>query len=128
VFDQDEAKDFYVDKLGCEVAADMAMDGMRFLLVRAPEQPDVQLILSAPGPPIMDRETAEAVRTLVAKGSLGPGGFVTADCQATYQKLEANGVEFLEEPEERFYGTDAAFRDPFGNHWRLTQVKNMASG
>lgn len=47
------------------------------------------------------------------------------DCRATFEELKARGVEFIEEPEERFYGVDAAFRDPFGNHWRLTQPKTL---
>ena len=62
----------------------------------------------------------------MAKGFLGPGGLVTKDCRKTAEELKARGVEFLEEPEERFYGIDAGFRDPFGNHWRLTQLLEPA--
>ncbi|WP_205745862.1 VOC family protein [Egibacter rhizosphaerae] len=60
---------------------------------------------------------------MIATGHLGPGAFATKDCRATYRELKAKGVEFIEEPEERFYGIDAAFRDPFGNHWRLTNAR-----
>ena len=95
---------------------------MRFVLVTAPEQPDVPLMLAVPGPPVMDEATAEQIRALTAKGFLGPGGLVTKDCRKTTAELKARGVEFLEEPEERFYGIDAGFRDPFGNHWRLTEL------
>jgi uncharacterized glyoxalase superfamily protein PhnB len=123
VTDQDEAYDFYVNKLGCKVSTDVEMDGFRYLLVTGPEQPDVHIMLTKPEPPIMSEETAESIRTLMATGHLGPGGFATSDCRATYQDLKAKGVEFIDEPEERFYGIDAGFRDPFGNHWRLTQVK-----
>ncbi|QBI18577.1 hypothetical protein ER308_02680 [Egibacter rhizosphaerae] len=66
---------------------------------------------------------AEQIRSLIATGHLGPGAFATKDCRATYRELKAKGVEFIEEPEERFYGIDAAFRDPFGNHWRLTNAR-----
>jgi extradiol dioxygenase family protein len=81
-------------------------------------------MLVVPGPPLVDGPIAEQIRSLIATGHLGPGAFATEDCWATYRDLEAKGVEFIEEPEERFYGIDAAFRDPFGNHWRLTQRKD----
>jgi len=122
VLDQDEALDFYVGKLGFSVQTDVTVEGTRFVLVTAPEQPDVPLMLAVPGPPVMDAATGEQIRALTAKGFLGPGGLVTRDCRKTTEELKARGVEFLEEPEERFYGIDAAFRDPFGNHWRLTEL------
>ncbi len=123
VFDQDEAYDFYVNKLGLSVTVDQPMDGGagRWLLVHAPDQPDTPIMLAVPGPPIMDEATAAKIRELVATGFLGPGALRTDDCRATYKELQARGVEFIEEPSERFYGIDAGFRDPFGNHWRLNQ-------
>ena len=122
VLDQDQALDFYVGKLGFSVHTDVRADGMRFVLVTAPEQPDVPLMLAVPGPPVMDAATTEQTRSLMAKGFLGPGSLVTGDCRKTTEELRARGVEILEEPEERFYGIDAGFRDPFGNHWRLTEL------
>jgi uncharacterized glyoxalase superfamily protein PhnB len=121
VLDQDEAYEFYVGKLGFKVATDMELDGFRYLVVHPADQPEVMLMLSLPGLATMDDATAEAMRTLISTGHLGPGAFATKDCRATYEELKAKGVEFVEEPEERFYGIDAGFRDPFGNHWRLTQ-------
>ncbi|MGH9244611.1 MAG: VOC family protein, partial [Acidimicrobiales bacterium] len=88
-------------------------------------QPEVPLMLVVPGAPAVDGETAEQIRSLVATGYLRPGALATKDCWATYRELKAKGVEFIEDPEERFYGIDAAFRDPFGNHWRLTQPKEI---
>jgi catechol 2,3-dioxygenase-like lactoylglutathione lyase family enzyme len=122
VFDHDVAKEFYVDKLGCEVVSELQFDGVRWLSVCWPEQPELQLALNIPGPPLTDPQTTEEIKALVSKGMLSPGGFRTSDCVAAYEKLKANGVEFTDAPEERFYGIDAGFRDPFGNHWRLTQV------
>jgi catechol 2,3-dioxygenase-like lactoylglutathione lyase family enzyme len=121
VLDQDEALEFYVGKLGFAVQTDIEAEGVRFVLVTAPEQPDVPLMLAVPGPPVMDETTAEQVRVLMAKGFLGPGSLTTKDCRGTAAELKARGVEILEEPEERFYGIDAGFRDPFGNQWRLTE-------
>jgi catechol 2,3-dioxygenase-like lactoylglutathione lyase family enzyme len=125
VLDMDQARDFYVGTLGFEIDVDMVQDGFHWLVVHAPQQPEVPLMLVVPGPPVMDGELAEQIRSLVATGFLGPGAFATDDCWATYHELKAKGVEFIEEPEERFYGIDAGFRDPFGNHWRLTQRKKV---
>jgi uncharacterized glyoxalase superfamily protein PhnB len=75
-----------------------------------------------PGPPAYDDSTADQIRELVAKGAAGGGViFETDDCQGTYEELRAAGVEFTQEPTERFYGTDCALRDPFGNPIRITQ-------
>jgi catechol 2,3-dioxygenase-like lactoylglutathione lyase family enzyme len=121
VLDQDEALDFYVGKLGMVVHTDADLGVMRFLTVNFPDQPDVELVLMLPGPPVHDDATAAQTRELVAKGAAGGMIFETEDCRRDYKRLKAAGVEFTQEPEERFYGTDCAFRDPFGNPIRLTQ-------
>jgi catechol 2,3-dioxygenase-like lactoylglutathione lyase family enzyme len=122
VLDQDEALDFYVGKLGMAVHTDADLGVMRFLTVTVPDQPDLQLVLMKPGPPAYDDATASQIRELVAKGGGGGGViFETDDCQATYERLRAAGVEFTQEPVKRFYGTDCALRDPSGNSIRFTQ-------
>jgi hypothetical protein len=89
--------------------------------VSPPSQPDHELILLEPGPPMMDAETAEQVKTLVAKGVLGPGVLGTDDCRSTYAELTERGVSFLSEPAERFYGIEATLRDNSGNWFSMTQ-------
>jgi catechol 2,3-dioxygenase-like lactoylglutathione lyase family enzyme len=121
VLDQDEALEFYVGKLGLEVHTDADMGEMRWLTVSVPGQPEIEIMLLTPGPPALDPETAEQTRELVTKGALGALIFKTADCRATYAELRERGIEFTQEPEERFYGTDCALRDPFGNHIRITE-------
>jgi catechol 2,3-dioxygenase-like lactoylglutathione lyase family enzyme len=122
VLDQDQALDFYVGKLGMVVHTDADLGVMRFLTVNFPDQPDVQLVLMIPGQPVHDDATAAEVRELMAKGAAGGGLiFETDDCRATHERLRAAGVEFTQEPTERFYGTDCALRDPFGNPLRFTQ-------
>ena len=122
VLDQDEALDFYVGKLGMVVHTDADLGFMRWLTVTAPDEPDLQVGLMLPGPPAYDDATAEQIRELVAKGGAGGGLiFATDDCRATYDRLLAAGVEFTQEPTERFYGIDCALRDPFGNPSRFTQ-------
>jgi predicted enzyme related to lactoylglutathione lyase len=127
VHDQDEALAFYTEKVGLEVRADVTLPEMgdfRWLTVGPPGQEDISIVLMAiPGPPVMDAETAGQVADLMAKGFAGTVFLTTDDCQASYEELEARGVEFTEAPEERPYGIDAGFRDPSGNAFRLTQVK-----
>jgi catechol 2,3-dioxygenase-like lactoylglutathione lyase family enzyme len=121
VLDQDEALEFYTQKLGFEVNTDAEMDDFRWLTVNAPERPDHELILLVPGPPMMDEESAAQVKALVAKGVLGACAFETDDCRATHAQLNERGVTFLTEPTERFYGIEATFRDNSGNWFSMTQ-------
>jgi uncharacterized glyoxalase superfamily protein PhnB len=131
VNDQDEALEFYTQKLGMEVRIDARMPEMgnfRWLTVGPVGQPDVSIVLMAiPGPPIMDADTAEQVRTLMAKGFAGTVFLTTDDCQASYEELKGRGVEFSEPPEDRPYGIDSGFRDPSGNSIRVTQVRELAT-
>ena len=131
VHDQDEALDFYTKKLGMEVRADVTvpeLGNFRWLTVGPANQPDFAITLMAiPGPPVMDPETADQVRDLMAKGFAGAIFLTTDDVHADYEQLRARGVEFSEEPEERPYGIDSGFHDPSGNTFRLTQVKEIAA-
>ena len=126
VHDQDEALTFYTQKIGMEVRSDVTvpeLGNFRWLAVGPPGQPDVALVLMAiPGPPVMDAETAEEVRALMAKGFAGTIFLTTEDVASDYEELKGRGVEFTEAPEPRPYGIDSAFRDPSGNSVRLTQV------
>src|SRR5947209_20080765 len=122
VLDEDEALSFYVGKLGMLVQTDAVLATMRFLTVSTADDPDQQLSLAVPGPPLYDDATTAEIRELVAKGAAGGGViFETDDCHGTYERLRAAGVEFTQEPVERFYGIDCALRDPFGNSIRITQ-------
>jgi catechol 2,3-dioxygenase-like lactoylglutathione lyase family enzyme len=131
VHDQDEALDFYTKKLGMEVRSDVTlaeMGNFRWLTVGPAGQPDVAIVLMAiPGPPVMDAATAEQVKSLMAKGFAGTIFLTTDDVHASYEELKSRGVEFVEDPEERPYGIDSAFRDPSGNSFRLTEVREMAN-
>ena len=126
VNDQDEALAFYTDKLGWEVRADVTLPEMgdfRWLTVGPAEQPDISVVLmQIPGPPVFEEETAAMLREVVARGVAAPIFLTTDDCQAAYEELKERGVEFVDTPEERPYGIDSSFRDPSGNHIRLTQV------
>jgi predicted enzyme related to lactoylglutathione lyase len=127
VHDQDEALAFYTEKLGMELREDVTvpeLGNFRWLSVGPVGQPDVAIVLMAvPGPPVFDDETAEALKTLVAKGAASGLFFVTDDIQETYEELVERGVEISQAPEQRPYGIDAGFRDPSGNHMRVMQAR-----
>jgi catechol 2,3-dioxygenase-like lactoylglutathione lyase family enzyme len=131
VHDQDEALAFYTEKLGMEVRADVTLPELgdfRWLTVGPPGQEDFAITLMAiPGAPVMDAETADEVRNLMSKGFAGTVFLTTDDVHASYEELKSRGVEFTETPEERPYGIDSGFRDPSGNSFRLTQVRELAS-
>lgn len=125
VQDQDEALDFYTCKLGMETRTDVTMPefgGFRWLAVGPVAQPDMAIVLMAmPSPPVADKETAAQIRDLTAKGYTGQLFLATDDIRAAVKELAEHGIEFTEELQERSYGIDAAFRDPSGNHIRITQ-------
>lgn len=130
VHDQDEALAFYTEKLGFEVRADVSppeLEGFRWLTVSPPGQEDVSIVLMAiPGPPMFEPDTVRQITELMAKGCAGTVFLTTDDCRKSYEELTARGVEFVDEPFEQPYGIDSSFRDPSGNHFRLTQVKDDA--
>lgn len=125
VHDQDEALAFYTEKLGMELREDVTvpeMGNFRWLSVGVPGQPDVAIALMAvPGPPVFDEDTRKQILALLAKGVEGGLFFATDDVQVTYEELKGRGVEFSQEPTEQPYGTDAGFRDPSGNQFRMAK-------
>ena len=122
VHDQDEALAFY-QKLGFTVHTDVRNGDYRWLTVQHPDQPSFQLGLYVPQPPTVDDATAETLREIVAKGAMPPLVFVADDCRAVYEQFRAAGVEFTQEPIERYGSVDASFRDPSGNGWKLVQAR-----
>lgn len=122
VDDQDEALAFYVGKLGFTVHTDVRNGAYRWLTVQHPQQPSFQLGLFTPGPPTHDAATAQTLLAMVAKGAMPPLVWNVADCRATCAQLRERGVEFTQEPVERYGNVDAGFRDPAGNGWKMIQA------
>ena len=122
VHDQEEALDFWTNKVGWEVRADITMPELgdfRWLTVGAPGQDFSLALMAIPGPPVMDEDTKKQVEDLMSKGFAGTVFLTTDDVQAAYEELKGRGVEFTEAPAERPYGIDSEFRDPSGNAYRL---------
>ena len=121
VRDQDEALDFYVGKLGFKVHTDVKNRDYRWLTVQHPDQPSFQLGLSKPQAPMVDAAAVQALNELVAKGAMAPLVLAVDDCRAAYAKMHAAGVEFTQEPVDRYGAVDASFRDPSGNGWKMIE-------
>jgi catechol 2,3-dioxygenase-like lactoylglutathione lyase family enzyme len=124
VHDQDEALKFYVEKLGFELHTDVSNGGYRWLTVRHPDQPTFQLGLFRPQAPVVDDATADALNQAVAKGTMPPLVLVVEDCRASYEAMLSRGVEFTQEPIERYGNVDASFRDPSGNGWKMLEARS----
>ena len=126
VDDHDKALAFYGDVLGLEVRNDVAFEGMRWVTVGSPAQPDVEIVLE---PPLADPNASPTDRAtmaeLLAKGLLRGVIFRTDDVDATFERIRSAGGEVLQEPIDQPYGVrDCAFRDPSGNMLRFNQPKN----
>ena len=122
VRDQDEALAFYVDKLGFVVHTDVRNGDYRWLTVQHADQPSFQLGLFRPGPPVHDAATAQTLHQLVAKGAMPPLVLVVDNCRAAHERLSKRGVEFTQEPTDRYGTVDAGFRDPSGNGWKMIEA------
>jgi len=123
VRDQDEALEFYVEKLGFRVHTDAQNGSFRWLTVQHPEQPSLQLGLFKPQAPVLDEATAQTMSEAVAKGAMPPLVLNVDDCRAAYERMRAQGVEFTQAPEERYGNVDANFRDPSGNGWKMIESR-----
>ena len=71
----------------------------------------------------LDLATAQSVREIVAKGAMPPLVLIVDDCRAACERMRALGVEFTQEPVERYGSVDAGFRDPSGNGWKMIQAR-----
>ncbi|UNZ52194.1 VOC family protein [Agrobacterium tumefaciens] len=123
VHDQDEALQFYVEKLGFRVHTDARNGDYRWLTVQHPDQQDFQLGLFRPQAPTVDEATAQDLNEAVAKGAMPPLVLVVEDCQKAFDVMQKRGVEFTQEPIARYGSVDASFRDPSGNGWKLVQAR-----
>lgn len=123
VTDQDDAKKFYCDVLGFVEGSDVTMgEGFRWVTVKHPAQPELEVTLMVPGPPLTE-DMADAVRRALAAGSMGGFGLSTDDCRAEHARLVDLGVEFVQPPSDRPYGVEAVLRDNSGNWLVLVEPR-----
>jgi catechol 2,3-dioxygenase-like lactoylglutathione lyase family enzyme len=125
VKDQNEALRFYTEKLGFEIRADVTKGDYRWISVGLKSQPDLEIGLLGLKPGgLLTEDEVQMLTKLVESGKNGHGVWKTDDCQKTYEALKAKGVDFVQPPTDRPYGTiEAVFKDNSGNIMVLSQDK-----
>ncbi|ODU03676.1 MAG: glyoxalase [Pseudonocardia sp. SCN 72-86] len=128
VKDVDESKAFYIDILGFEEHTDITLgDGYRWCTVKHPNQPELQVHLTVPGPPFSP-EMVDAIKRSQDGGGMNGLGMNVDDCRKTYEDLVSKGVQFVNPPEERPYGVEAVARDNSGNWMVLVEPREFTPG
>ncbi|MTD16868.1 VOC family protein [Nakamurella sp. YIM 132087] len=123
--DPDAALAFWRDTMGFELRLDVGYEGMRWLTVGPPDQPQTSIVLHPPAidPGITDDER-RTITEMIAKGTYGSILLATPDLDTTFDKLQAADVEIVQEPTDQPYGVrDCAVRDPSGNMVRIQERK-----
>lgn len=111
-----EALDFYVGKIGCDIAADIDAGTRRFVHLTFPSQPGVGIWL-------LKAETeADIARIGRQTGDQPCGVLYTENIHSVYETLTGSGVDFLEAPVERDGAISAHFSDLYGNKFVLVQL------
>lgn len=115
---------FYRDVLGFEVRNDVGYNGLHWVTVGPPQQPDVSIVLyplgADPGVTEGEREVIEA---MMAKGTYASLNLASTDLDGVFEQLAASDAEIVQEPTDQPYGIrDGAVRDPAGNLLRIQQV------
>ena len=114
VRDQDEALQYYTEKLGLEKMDDVDFgEGNRWLTVTGPKQKDVQIFLQ--------KGDSFGVDATDQVGKATRWAFNTDNCRETYETLKARGVKFLSEPKEQPWGIEATFEDLYGNKFSIVE-------
>jgi catechol 2,3-dioxygenase-like lactoylglutathione lyase family enzyme len=123
--DQEKTRDFYVENLNFETRTDVTMgEGFRWLTVGHPSQPELEVTLMLPGPPL-DDAAAAFIRGQLEKGQMGGLGLRVGNCREAHKELSAKGVTFLQEPADRPYGVEAVMRDNAGNWIVLVEPRDF---
>jgi catechol 2,3-dioxygenase-like lactoylglutathione lyase family enzyme len=121
--DQNRTRDFYVNNLDFEPGVDVEMaPGIRWVTIKHPNQPEIEVTLMTPGPPLSP-EAAAFVRGQLETGQMGGLGLRVDDCHKTFDELSAKGVVFVQEPADRPYGIEAVMRDDTGNWLVLVEPR-----
>ena len=123
--DPDASLAFYRDALGFEVRNDVGYGGRRWITVGPPNQPGTSIVLHPPAvdPGLTDDER-RTIAEMMAKGSYATILLATPDLDGAFERVQASGADVIQEPTQQPYGIrDCAFRDPAGNHVRISEVR-----
>lgn len=121
VRDYDEAIAYFTDALGFRLVEDTPLDGGKRWVVVAPDGGGSGLLLAQAASP--QQEAAIGNQT---------GGRVafflhSDDFWRDYERMQARGVRFLQQPRREAYGTVVVFSDLYGNQWDLVEPRNQGS-
>ena len=116
---------FYRDLLGFEVRNDVGYEGMRWITVGPPDQPNTNIVLSPPtATPGLTDDERQTITEMMAKGTYGMLLLATKDLDETFDRIQASDAEIVQEPTEQPYGVrDCGVRDPAGNMIRIQQAR-----
>lgn len=113
----DDAIAFYTQKLQFELIEDTDLgNGKRWVLISPPNSSGTNLLLA---------QASNAEQEFAVGNQAGGRVFLflhTNDFWRDYHLMQANGVEFTEEPRVEEYGTVAVFKDLYGTKWDLLQL------
>ncbi len=122
--DPDASLAFYTEALGYEVRNDVGYNGMRWITVGSPDQPETSIVLYPPtATPGLTDDEQQTVAAMMAKGTYASLNLGTRDLEAAFDQLVASDAEVVQEPTDQPYGVrDCAVRDPAGNLLRIQQL------
>ena len=127
VTDISESLAFYTEVLGFRAKDDIMLgEDFRWCTIVHPEQPELQIHLTTPSKPLSD-DLIAAMQRAQAEGGLPGIGLNVDDCRKTADELREQGVQFIQEPEERPYGVEAVIRDNSGNWMVLVEPKDYTA-
>jgi catechol 2,3-dioxygenase-like lactoylglutathione lyase family enzyme len=116
---------FYRDALGFEVRNDVEYQGMHWITLGPPDQPDTSIVLYPPeADPGATEDERRMIAEMMAKGTYASINLAAKDVDGTFERLQAGDLEVVQEPTDQPYGVrDCAFRDPAGNLIRIQEVR-----
>ncbi|WP_405138896.1 VOC family protein [Nocardia sp. NBC_01388] len=122
--DPEAALAFYRDTLGFELRNDVGYNGLRWLTIGPPGQPDTSIVLHPPAvDPGLTEDERRAITEMMAKGTYSSILLATKDLDGLFERVQASDAEVVQEPTDQPYGVrDCAFRDPAGNMVRIQQL------
>src|SRR3954470_5918368 len=85
---------FYRDILGFEVRLDVGYQGMRWITLGPPDQPDTSVLLHPPGvDPGITEEERPPIAEIMPKGTYAMINLATKDLEGAFERIQASDAE-----------------------------------
>jgi catechol 2,3-dioxygenase-like lactoylglutathione lyase family enzyme len=118
VGDQDQALRFYTEVLGFVKKADFPVGQFKWLTVGSPDEPGGTELLLEPN----DNPAATTFQEAIFTQGIPLTAVAVEDIQQEYERMQALGVTFAQEPTTMGPVTQAVFDDTCGNLIQIYQV------